>query len=68
MPNVSSSCIGALPPLPGTTVWYCQQCAALVSIRSLVPLEEAFCPACGRVPLDYFGAVSGIPDLQINEA
>jgi len=68
MPNLSGSCNSTLPPLPSTTVWYCRRCEALVSIRSLYALEEAFCPACGRVPLEYLEAVSRIPDLQIGEA
>jgi DNA-directed RNA polymerase subunit RPC12/RpoP len=55
-------------PPPGTTVWYCRRCEALVSIRSAYALDEAFCPACGRVPLVYFGAVNSMPDLQIGEA
>lgn len=68
MPNLSSSCISTRTPPPGTTVWYCGRCQALVSIRSAYALEEAFCPACGRVPLEYFGAVNRSPDLQIADA
>jgi hypothetical protein len=68
MLNVTCIYHGAHTPLAGATVWYCQRCEALISIRSAYTLEEAFCPACGRVPLEYFGSVNSTPDLQICEA
>jgi uncharacterized paraquat-inducible protein A len=68
MSNLTSVGIHSYTQLPGTTVWFCRRCELLVSIRSADALEEAFCPACRRVPLEYFGAVTSTPDLQIGDA
>lgn len=51
-----------------TTLWYCDHCNALVSIQSAQVLDEAFCPACVEVPLEFCGRFSGIPGLQVGNA
>lgn len=57
----------ALSPLD-STLWYCAQCNALISIQSSYAVAEVFCPACVQVPLEFCGTFSGIPVLQMGNA
>jgi uncharacterized paraquat-inducible protein A len=56
-----------LPQL-ATTLWHCDRCNAFISIRSAQVLDEAFCPACGDVALQFCGSISGVPGIQFGDA
>lgn len=56
-----------LPQL-GTTLWHCQRCDAFISIHSARAFDEAFCPACAAVPLEFCGRLNGIPGIQFGDA
>jgi hypothetical protein len=45
----------AEPPALGTTLWHCDRCDALVSIRSAQLFSGVFCPICGEVVLEFCG-------------
>ena len=64
--GVTSSC--AALPQPVATLWHCYQCNAFVSILSAKVVDEAFCPVCGDVALDFCGDCSGIAGVQFADA
>lgn len=56
-----------LPDL-GITLWHCQRCDAFISIHSAQALDDAFCPACTTVLLEFCGRINGIPGIQFGDA
>ena len=58
----------AAPRQNGITLWHCSQCQAFITVRSAYVLNEAFCPACVEMPLEFCGSLSCIPELQFGEA
>jgi hypothetical protein len=56
------------PPQFRTTLWHCGRCDAFISIRSAQFLEEAPCPVCGEVVLEFCGKVSSMPWIQFGDA
>jgi len=58
----------AAPPIPFATLWYCKVCDAVISIRSGYVVEEAFCPACIEMPLEFCGNFNRIPGLPMGDA
>ena len=55
-------------PRLSTTLWHCGRCDAFISIKSAQVLNEAFCPACGDVLLEFCGSLSGIPGVEFGDA
>lgn len=56
-----------LPQL-GTTLWHCTRCDAFVSIHSNHAFEQAFCPACSTVALEFCGRLNCIPGILFDDA
>jgi len=56
------------PPQLRTTLWHCGRCDAFISIRSTQLMEEAPCPVCGEVVLEFCGRLSNIPWIQFADA
>jgi uncharacterized paraquat-inducible protein A len=56
-----------LPQLP-TTLWHCDQCDAFISIHSVQVLDQACCPACSDVLLEFCGTIGSIPGIQFADA
>jgi DNA-directed RNA polymerase subunit RPC12/RpoP len=56
------------PPHFRTTLWHCGRCDAFISIRSAQLLEEAPCPVCGEVVLEFCGKISSMPWIQFGDA
>lgn len=50
------------------TLWHCSQCQTFIAIRSVYVPDEAFCPICLEVPLDFFSSFTNITGLQFGEA
>jgi uncharacterized paraquat-inducible protein A len=63
----STNSYTTLPQL-GTTLWHCDRCNAFISIHSAKLLDQAFCPACGEVLLDFCGRLSSMPGIQFADA
>ena len=56
-----------VPHLHGT-LWRCDHCNLFVSIHSAEIVQQAFCPACGAVPLEFCGTVTNMLGLQFADA
>jgi len=52
----------------GTTLWHCDRCNAFISIHSAQLLDQAFCPACGEVLLEFCGRLSCMPGIPFADA
>jgi hypothetical protein len=42
------------------TLWHCEKCDSFVSIHCASMLNEAFCPTCGDIPLEFCGTFDSI--------
>lgn len=68
MPNVEITTRRAVSPPSTATIWHCRECDAFVSIRSAQVLDEAFCPACVDVALEFCGKPGTVPELRFADA
>jgi hypothetical protein len=64
--DITSHCTP--PPQPFATLWYCRMCGAVISIRSDYVVDEAFCPACVEIPLEFCGNFDRIPGASFGDA
>jgi uncharacterized paraquat-inducible protein A len=55
-------------PQIGTTLWHCNRCDAFISIRSAEITNEAYCPVCCEVVLEFCGRLSNMPCIQFGDA
>ena len=57
-------------PVPrfATTLWHCSRCDAFISIRSAKLRDEAFCPVCGDLALEFCGTLTNMPWIQFGDA
>lgn len=50
------------------TLWRCDQCNSFISIHSAQVVDEAFCPSCRDVPLEFCGAFGSVLGIQFADA
>jgi hypothetical protein len=50
------------------TLWRCDQCNSFVSIHSAQYVDQAFCPTCGNVPLEFCGSFASILGIDFADA
>jgi uncharacterized paraquat-inducible protein A len=55
------------PEVKGT-LWHCEKCESLVSIHCAKVFQEAFCPTCGDVPLEFCGTFDSILGRRFADA
>jgi rubrerythrin len=53
--------------MPGT-MWRCERCNLLVSIHCERIVQQAFCPVCGDMPLEFCGTVANVLGPQFADA
>jgi hypothetical protein len=68
MLDLDTTSRNAILPQMSTTLWHCNRCDAFISIHTAQLLDEAFCPACGKVLLEFCGSLSSLPGIQFGEA
>lgn len=68
MPDVDITNRYTTLPQLAATLWHCESCNAFISIHSDQSLDQAFCPACGDVLLEFCGSINRIPGIQIADA
>jgi uncharacterized paraquat-inducible protein A len=50
------------------TLWRCGQCNSFISIHSAQFVDQALCPTCGNVPLEFCGSFGSILGIQFADA
>jgi len=50
------------------TLWHCEKCESFISIHCTGVVNEAFCPTCGDVPLEFCGTFDSILGKQFVDA
>jgi uncharacterized paraquat-inducible protein A len=68
MLNVGAMSDRATVPQLRATLWRCERCNSFISIHSVQILDEAWCPACGNLPLELCGTFNSILGLQFADA
>ncbi len=51
-----------------TTLWHCDRCDAFISIRAAQLIDNALCPACGKLALEFCGRINNIPWIEFGDA
>ena len=59
---------GAWQTKASATLWFCSQCNAFIAIHTVDAVEEAYCPACVEMPLEFCGKSNNLPGFQFGEA
>jgi hypothetical protein len=54
------------PELKGT-LWRCEKCLAFISIHSVIRVDEALCPSCMDIPLEFCGMFDSILGRQFTD-
>src|SRR3954467_14669560 len=65
-PQTTNGRLSVLPSQP--TLWCCEHCGTLVSIRSAIRVEHAFCPACGEILFECCWTFESACELQFADA
>ncbi len=51
-----------------TTLWHCSLCDAFISIRAAQLIDDALCPACGKLVLEFCGRINNISWIEFGDA